>query len=429
MKGVVLLAAIAVLFAAGPMARPAAAQPAPSTPDVEAAWVQWTAGGLQVRVVTPKQACPAATMDGRALAMSVRAGPTPDFPQTVCQLDVPAGARRATVDGRPVLLPAGPPRRILIFGDTGCRLKGSAIQDCNDPRAWPFAHIAKLAAAQTPDLVIHVGDYYYRETPCPTDYAGCAGSPYGDRWATWKAEFFTPAAPLLAAAPWVFVRGNHESCVRGGAGWFRLLDAAARPPACPAPSAPFRADVGGLSLYVLDGADADDRTPTPATVAAYAAQIDQLAPGKGAPAGWILTHRPIWAIAPVAKLGPLGPLGVELNKTEQAAADGRDLSAIQMVVSGHIHHFAAYTFGPSRPAQLVAGTGGDVGDKGDSASVTLRTEHIDGLDAASASFLRFGYLLMDRSGEDWVGVFHDLDDKVVAKCRLHARRITCAAAG
>ena len=53
---------------------------------------------------------------------------------------------------------------------------------------------------------------------------GCAGSPYGDNWAVWQKDFFDPAAPLLAAAPWVLVRGNHELCSRGGHGWFRLLD-------------------------------------------------------------------------------------------------------------------------------------------------------------------------------------------------------------
>jgi len=33
-----------------------------------------------------------------------------------------------------------------------------------------------------------------------------------------------PAAPLLAAAPWLLVRGNHESCDRAGQGWWRFLD-------------------------------------------------------------------------------------------------------------------------------------------------------------------------------------------------------------
>ncbi|MFX8848454.1 hypothetical protein ABTM68_19140, partial [Acinetobacter baumannii] len=35
---------------------------------------------------------------------------------------------------------------------------------------------------------------------------------------------FAPAKPLLEAAPWIVARGNHETCSRGGQGWWRLLD-------------------------------------------------------------------------------------------------------------------------------------------------------------------------------------------------------------
>ena len=44
-------------------------------------------------------------------------------------------------------------KRIVVIGDTGCRLKGSFTQDCNDPVKWPFAVVARLAAARHPDLV------------------------------------------------------------------------------------------------------------------------------------------------------------------------------------------------------------------------------------------------------------------------------------
>jgi hypothetical protein len=49
-------------------------------------------------------------------------------------------------------------------------------------------------------------------------------SPWGYGWDTWKADFFDPAQALLKAAPWVMVRGNHETCTRAGQGWWRFLD-------------------------------------------------------------------------------------------------------------------------------------------------------------------------------------------------------------
>jgi hypothetical protein len=392
------------------------------------AWVQLTKAGPQVRVATTDARCPSVTVDGRSLPMAVRANPEPGFPLTQCQLDMPAGAREASLGGQALPLPKGPPRRILIFGDTGCRVKGPLVQDCNDPKAWPFAEMVKHAAARKPDLVIHVGDYYYRETPCPDGYKGCAGSPSGDKWATWRSEFFDPAKPLLTAAPWVLVRGNHEACGRGAKGWFRQLDAGPRPLACPATSAPFTVDVGGLNLYVLDSADASDRAPSAREIAGFAAQLDALKPALAKQPGWIVTHRPIWAVAPVVRLWPFGPFEAGLNQTEQGAARGRDLSAVQMVVSGHIHHFAAYDFFGKRPSQLVAGTGGDVGEDGDIADIRQGPITLDGLTAQRLTFDRFGYLLLDRAGADWVGSFWDLNDHVVAACRLQARRLTCTPA-
>ena len=389
------------------------------------AWIELTRSGPQARVATSEAHCPSLTLDGRTVEMQVRAAPESGFPLTMCQLDLPPGGRDASLAGQGLPIPKGPPNRILIFGDTGCRVKGAETQDCNNPKAWPFADLARRAAARKPDLVIHVGDYYYRETPCPAGNRGCAGSPYGDRWATWRAEFFDPAAPLLAAAPWVFARGNHESCARGGKGWFRQLDAGPRPLACPAMSAPFAIDIGALSLFVVDSADADDRTPTAAGVANFAAQIDALKPDFAKQHGWLVTHRPIWAVTPVARFWPFGPLEAGLNETEQAAVRGRDLSPVQMVVSGHVHQFAAYDFFGKRPSQLVAGTGGDIGADDDTPKIRQGAITLDGADSQRLTFDRFGYLLLDRAGADWVGSFWDLNDRVAAACRLHARRLSC----
>jgi hypothetical protein len=317
------------------------------------------------------------------------------------------------------------PQRIVLLGDSGCRIQGTKVQACNDPKAWPFAQVARLAAAQKPDLVIHVGDYYYRENPCPVLDAACAGSPYGDNWATWQAEFFQPAAPLLAVAPWVFVRGNHEICNRGGGGWYALLDASAKLLPCADQTAPFTVDIGGLNLYILDSADTSDRSAPPREVKAFADQIEALRPALDQGRGWIVTHRPIWGLAPVARVPALNPVEIGINLTEQAAVRGQALGGVQMVVSGHIHDFAAMSFSPQRPAQLVVGTGGDVGEPADIPRIRHGPRSIDGLAADFFTFDRFGYLLMERQGQDWTGAFHDAEDRVVATCRLHERAMRC----
>lgn len=399
---------------------------APALAEPDSAWVQMTGQGAEVRAVAGAGGCPEAKVDGKPMPMGVRAPASAEFP-AVCALALPAGASALEVDSKPLPVP-GAVKRVVIFGDTGCQLERLTVQACNDPEAWPFAKVARLAAAQKPDLVIHVGDYHYRETPCPLEMKACAG-PSGDRWETWAADFFDPAAPLLKAAPWVFARGNHESCRRGWRGWYALLDAG-RPPVegCPAVTAPFAVRLGGLSLYVIDSTEAADRGHDKAQVQAIAGQLDQFGPGLDLGAGWIVTHRPIWALVPVASIGPSAPLQVGLNFTQQDAVRGRALAGVQMIVSGHVHDFQAISFGPSRPAQLVVGSGGGLGLKADRARPYGGVRDIDGLPGRSFAFGRFGYYLMERDGEDWVGSFHDTADVVRARCRLHQRELKCAEA-
>ena len=186
---------------------------------------------------------------------------------------------------------------------------------------------------------------------------GCADSPYGDNWAVWQKDFFNPAAPLLAVTPWVFVRGNHENCDRGGHGWFRLLDPHRDVEECTRTTTPYALRIGSLNLLLFDGSDADDGTADATKVTVYHDQLQTLLADTPAHA-WLLTHRPIWALAQGSEIKP----GATLNATEQAAIRDIVPAGLDMVLSGHVHDFTSYDFGPSHPAQLVVGEGGDAND-------------------------------------------------------------------
>jgi hypothetical protein len=388
------------------------------------AWVQATGAGRELRAAVSADACPTAVVDGASRPMRKRAARDAAFDATVCSLPLSLEDRGVEVLGQRIALAPPVPRRIVILGDTGCRVKGEKIQACNDRRVWPFADVAARAAARRPDLVVHVGDYLYRESPCPAGDARCAGSPHGDNWTTWSADFFTPAGPLLTAAPWVFVRGNHESCDRAGLGWFRLLDAAPEPPVCPAESPVFDVDIGGDALMVMDSADTEDRDIK--NDGPFRAQFERgLALAPHGEKVWIVTHRPVWAVAPAAKLGPLGQLEIGLNRSEQVALHGEDLDRVGLVVSGHIHEFESLDFGPSRPPQLVVGTGGDVAESGARSAFTRQTVALDGLNAKLLQFARFGYLVLDRTKGGWSGAFYDWNDRLTATCKVADRRLAC----
>ncbi|HEV7386447.1 MAG TPA: metallophosphoesterase [Phenylobacterium sp.] len=414
------LAAAAILIALGLAGQAQAKAPL-------AMWVEITGAGAQVRAVAEGRACPTLKVDGKPRKMKLRAGPNEAFVHRICEASLRAGARRASVAGAPLPLPKARPQRLVILGDSGCRLKSPFVQDCNDPVAgWPFARVATLAAARKPDLVIHVGDYYYRETACPPGDAACAGSPYGDKWATWKAELFDPAAGLLKAAPWIFVRGNHEDCNRGGKGWFRLLDADANVRVCPAQSDTFVVDIGGLKLGVVDSADPDDVKLQPDQVEAFGKNLEPLRAAHGRV--WLVTHRPPWEI------GRNGDTLTDLNGNinERAAVKAGGLGEVELVLAGHIHNFTSLDFGPGRAPQLIVGTGGDAQDPHDLPPPAIGPLQVDGMTAQAFTMGRFGYFVFDRKGKGkdavWEGAFHDLTDAVIATCALHAGRLTCAEA-
>lgn len=175
-----------------------------------AQWVQLGRdGNASIRAIT-NGACPSVVFDGTAIEMRARSEPTPifdavgttkSFPVRVCETSVLENAVEATLDGNYLPLPRPNPRRIAIFRDSGCRLTKHTSQACNDPKSWPFPKMAAIAAVSRPDLVIHVGDYVYRQAACPIGNSGCAGSSADLGWDAWNADFFKPAAPLLAVRP------------------------------------------------------------------------------------------------------------------------------------------------------------------------------------------------------------------------------------
>jgi hypothetical protein len=395
---------------------PAAAQAADS------AWVQATASGFEARLVTSAASCPTLNTDKGDVAMTVRAAATADFP-LVCAAAIAPAATYASIADKTLPLPAANPRRILVLGDTGCRIKGATLQACNDAAKWPFPQLAAAAAGLKPDLVIHVGDYLYRESACPPGNQGCAGSPWGDNWTTWQADFYEPAAPLLAAAPIVLTRGNHEDCDRAGPGWLRLQGPSAFDASAPcAKHLPlYSVDLGDLRLAVMDDATAQetdldrDQSPT------YAAELTGLA-AIPAPV-WFVHHRPIWA----AITGPLGiPIGGNLQLIDAvriASLHGEPMIAptVELMLSGHIHTFEVINYTKGVPPQIVAGNGGD---NLDVTPTNLRGAQFLGHSGVTVadglSVGGFGFLLMTRAEGGWTIDLYDSAGAKTRTCRFTA---------
>ena len=388
----------------------------------DSAWVQATASGYEARLVTGAASCPLLRTDKGDSPMSLRAAATPDFP-AVCSAPIPAGTRTASIAGTTLPVPIAEPQRILVLGDTGCRLKGSVLQACNDPAKWPFPQVAAAAASLKPDLVIHLGDYLYRERACPPGNQSCAGSPWGDNWTTWQADFFAPGAALLAAAPIVLVRGNHEDCKRAGPGWTRLEGPRAFDPgiACARHEPLYTIDIGGVTLAVLDDAVSEETELDRDTARTYAEEIGGLA--KLPAPVWFVHHRPTWA----ATDGPLGiPIGgnlslIEASQIAEAHGEPPVPHSVSLMLSGHIHTFESINYNHDVPPQIVAGNGGD------NLNVTPLNLHgaqflgHSGVTVADGLSVRgFGFLMMTRAADGWTIDLYDPSARPKGECHFIA---------
>ncbi len=308
-------------------------------------------------IVDPGRDCPALAGAGtERIETTPRKNPH-GFSVKVCEARYPFG-RSLTVEGGPRLpVAVEAPSRIAVLGDSGCKPKDQAGCGLDDPE-WPFPVLARAAAANKPDLVLHVGDYNYRGTPSgfkvtvdgkevqnwyydagdgaePSEKCGLPGpyysqnskgNPDADQWEAWWLDFFQPAGDLLTAAPWVFTRGNHELCSHAGPGWFYFLDASSELPeggpegggrqlACPSqggaqvgdnPALPHLQLVepqvlhlGDLDLVVIDSANACDQLP--GLVDVYERQLLAAAKRLRGPSEarqvWLMSHRPVWGVA------------------------------------------------------------------------------------------------------------------------------------
>ena len=423
-------------------------------------------GSPQARVITTADDCPLIQADGKPLAMQVRApaGTEPlrptrsdpkdskpsQFPVLICEATLPPGVAHASVEGRILPTPLAAPKRIVVIGDTGCRLKKSddAYQACNAPNQYPFAKVAAAAAAWKPDLVVHVGDYLYRENACDVaKHPGCAASPWGYGWDAWNADFFTPGAALLTAAPWVAVRGNHESCNRAGQGWWRFIDPrpllAGRDCEDPAKddvgdySDPYAVPLGeGAQIVVMDSSNAPaDPIPAGNPQAAKYRKLytDMAALAQRQPYSIVVDHHPLLGfsaqVSPTTQQPYLTPGNLGLQSAFGALNPLLFPPTVQMLLSGHVHVWQQVSFSSAHPTQFITGFSGtqeDVVPIPAKLPEDARVAPGAVVQAFSSWVDGFGFMTLERTGkESWAVEVHDQNGDVVNRCKVIGRHSHC----
>ncbi|MBI3347736.1 MAG: metallophosphoesterase [Burkholderiales bacterium] len=452
------LSLLLAAWLAGCAAPPVPAPPTPHTPGLQQVWVQAVAGpAWAVRALTGEASCPALTWAGGSAAMLERSTPGDEppppgnkqpeskptrFTLRACEAPWPTGAAHVQVGAHTLAAPAAELRRIVVIGDTGCRLKASDhdFQPCNDASGWPFPRVLARALALQPDLVIHVGDYHYRESPCPPWLSGCANSPWGYGDDTWQADFFRPAAALLAATPWVFVRGNHEACARAGQGWLRYLDpepGAARACTPEGPGVndgdftePFAVPLSPRSqLIVFDSSEIGSATPTSSSTAwtRWRQQLDHVARlSSDSAQSLFLSHHPSLAFSP-SLTGTPSPARSGLTPLLQAAFGSRLFPpGVQATLHGHLHIHEVLGFASNQPASLVIGNGGSAASGRINAAAALRTPPQPGARLETfESHTEFGLSLLTATPEGWQLQAFDTLGQPLATCTLAGQKLRC----
>jgi len=429
-------------------------------------WVEVGSGGVALaRVITPDTNCPNLTIDGVSQPMAVRvaagtmavrtssASPVKPsaFPVTTCEFTIPSSAKSASVLGRDLALPKANPQKIVIIGDTGCRLKtGNPWQACSDTTQWPFQRIADAAAATHPDLVLHVGDYHYRENQCPADQTGCQGSPWSYGFDAWEADLFRPAASLMKVAPWVVVRGNHEECLRAGQGWFRFLDTRPYSEDRSCNSAandsianyndPYAVPVGADTQFIVfDSAKAGANALNPMNAtdapifATYQAQFQKAAALASNPNVFSIwtNHHPILAYAPIAGGTPAGGIGSLLSVMSATYPTSYYPPNIGLAIHGHVHDFQAVDFSTAQPPAFVSGMGGDNLDAVLPDPFPFSVSPAAGaIPDMVAHDNQFGFMTMERTGSSWTYQAYRIDGSVMTSCTINGNdKLSCSATG
>ena len=305
---------------------------------------------------------------------------------------------------------------IVIIGDTGCRLKagkfGGAYQDCNDSKVWPFYKVVEQAEKENPDLIIHLGDYHYRESCTPGSGCEKMSSVIGYGWKPWEQDFFHPMINLFLKAPIVIVRGNHEDCDRAYVGYKKLLSNLDWDKEC-LEYEPAQVLVLGDTAIVNFDSSSISEIPLMGDENAWVKRLNDInekLESLKIKKAWLVTHKPIYGLIPFKSSLVPGLINFR-NYFEKSLLKDK----ISAVFAGHIHTSMIVT-APKYAKQVVLGNGGSLLDKINTDLITPRLLNSFSYTSADLIDSGFGYALLKKvDNKSWEIIFKNSEGVEIAR--------------
>lgn len=324
--------------------------------------------------------------------------------------------------------------KIILMGDTGCRLKGKEMQNCLDKDEWPLEKIAASISQENADFVIHVGDYHYRESCTDTKKCGPFLSAIGYTWAAWKADWFEPTRSLNHF-PFVFVRGNHENCNRAWEHWQKYLSPVEDTvTSCRRQDQTQFIDLPGILLVNgdlgwLNDDDVKKDAPQYIEIKKYLEnlKIEIIKRKKTDQEVWVLFHPPAYGAVPYREKKD-SPIywATGTPKLLKAIEETGFNEVVDLYISGHIHN--AQVSQGKHPLQVVVGESGTkLEPVGDYAKNPIRTIHESKVFLPTGTKRDFGYMTLELSSETQTKtlIFKDTHGQAESVCSLRGREAHC----
>lgn len=354
-------------------------------------WTQFDAtGNLCLRLITKDPIPPHVILNGVATRLSLRISSSPAFPVYVWETSILAGMI-INIEDTTVSLPHAF-KKIAFIGDTGCR----PLQDCSDEK-WPLKQISDSLLTEKPDLIIHLGDYIYRHFEAQIRYSdSIIHLEEGDNWLGWQKEFFTPLHKILPEVPWIFVRGNQESCTGAHDGWSRFLDGYPYTSTSLNYTPPYVIPLEKVTLIVHDSSCVQP-------------ECEQDWPNKqlqdlelpAAKDTWLLTHRPPWGIVNCQKHNDNKPFIIMNDYGNLQSFLEPFPDNLTTIFSGHIHAFQAIRLADLAVQLFVIGNGGVNLEKDPPPEIMKNTQLKDKKIDYALSLIEAGYGMVEHIGKKW----------------------------